>query len=374
METNRRRFLSLLAAGCLLPATGVLASGTTTGQTDAGLLVSAASDRRQHWLLVTDAEGQTQLRYPLPERAHHVELHPQQPWAAAVARRPGRFIEIVDYHSGQQVKRVDAGEGHHFFGHALFTPDGHWLVSTENDIASGQGQVVIRDVSNHFAEISRTQSYGIGPHELLLNGNQVLVANGGILTHPDHGREKLNLDSMQPSLAYIDLKSGDLLEQVGMSADNHQLSIRHMDQSAAGTVAIALQYQGAISDNKPLVAVHRRGEPLKLLRAPEPINNQMEQYAGSARIDRSGRIAAISAPRGNLITFWDIEQDRFINAMRCRDGCGLAATDQAGEFLVSSGLGHLYRMRPLDNLRERLPLDPIAAQLAWDNHMNLRLG
>ncbi len=370
METNRRRFLGLLAAGLMLPATGSLAS-VDPGR---GVLVSAASDRRQHWLLVTDTDGQTRLRYPLPERAHHVELHPHKPWVAAVARRPGRFIEVVDYETGRQVKRIDAGEGRHFFGHALFTPDGYWLVSTENDLASGQGQVVIRDVSNHFAQISRMPSYGIGPHELLLNGTEVIVANGGILTRPDRGREKLNLDSMKPSLAYIDLDSGTLLEQVGMAAEDHQLSIRHMDRNAAGTVAIALQYQGPISDNKPLVALHRRGETLKLLRAPEPINNQMEQYAGSARIDRSGKVAAISAPRGNLITFWDLEQDRFISAMRCRDGCGLSATDSDGEFLVSSGIGHLYRMRPLDNLRERLPLDPIAARLAWDNHMSLRLS
>ncbi|MBV0933761.1 DUF1513 domain-containing protein [Marinobacterium weihaiense] len=364
METNRRRFLGLMAASLLLPASRVLAHHHT-----GGLLVSAASDRRQHWLLVTDGEGQTQLRYPLPERAHHVELHPHKPWAAAVARRPGRYIEVVDYQNGRQVKRIDAGEGYHFYGHALFTPDGRWLVSTENDMASNQGQVVVRDVSNHFAPVSRMPSYGVGPHELLLNGSEVIVANGGILTR---NREKLNLDSMEPSLAYIDLDSGKLLEQVGMSAENHQLSIRHLDRNPAGTVAIALQSQGPVSANKPLVALHRRGQPLKLLRAPEPINNQMEQYAGSARIDRSGRIAAISAPRGNLITFWDLEQDRFISAMRCRDGCGLSATEVAGEFLVSSGIGHLYRMRPEDNLRERLPLDPIAARLAWDNHLSIK--
>ncbi|MBR9829635.1 MAG: DUF1513 domain-containing protein [Oceanospirillales bacterium] len=369
METDRRRFLGLLAAGLLLPATRVLATDHTHN-----LLVSAASDRHQHWLLVTDVEGQTRLRHPLPERAHHVELHPQQPWAAAVARRPGRFIEVVDYTSGQQVKRIDAGDGHHFYGHALFTPDGRWLVSTENEVASGQGQVVIRDVNNHFAQASRIPSFGVGPHELLLNGGEVIVANGGILTRPDRGREKLNLDSMHPSLAYIDLKSGTLLEQVNMTAENHQLSIRHIDRNAAGTVVIALQSQGPVDANKPLVALHRRGKPLKLLRAPEPINNQMEQYAGSARIDRSGTIAAISAPRGNLITFWDIKQDRFLTAMRCRDGCGLAATDRAGEFLVSSGIGHLYRMRPQDGLRERLPLDPLAARLAWDNHLNMRFG
>lgn len=370
MEIDRRHFLGLLAAGLILPATPVVVAADRNHD----LLVSAASDRHQHWLLVTDTEGQTRLRYPLSERAHHVELHPQQPWVAAVARRPGRFIEVVDYESGEPVKRIEAGEGQHFYGHALFSPDGHWLISTENDIASGQGQVVVRDVNNHFAQISRMPSFGIGPHELLLSDNNVIVANGGILTRPDCGRDKLNLDSMKPSLAYIDLDSGQLLEQAFMPPAEHQLSIRHMDRNQTGTVAIALQYQGPVSDNKPLVALHRRGEALKLLRAPEPINHQMEQYAGSARIDASGTIAAVSAPRGNLITFWNIEQDRFLTAMRCRDGCGLAATERAGEFLVSSGIGQLYRMRPQDNLRERLPLDPTAARLAWDNHLNLRLG
>ncbi|MBA4502942.1 DUF1513 domain-containing protein [Marinobacterium marinum] len=367
METDRRRFLGLLAASLTLPVTGVLAND----RTDERILISAASDRHQHWLLVTDIEGQTRLRHPLPGRAHHVERHPHQPWAAAVARRPGTFIDVVDYETGQLVKHIEAGEGHHFYGHALFTPDGRWLVSTENDLASGQGQISIRDADHHFAVVSRLPSHGIGPHELLLSGNEVIVANGGILTR---NREKLNLNTMAPSLAYIDLTSGTLLEQVGMSSDNHQLSIRHMDLNAAGTVAIALQSQGPLSDNRPLVALHRRGQPLKLLKAPEPINGQMKQYAGSARIDRSGKIAAISAPRGNLITFWDIERDTFITAMRCRDGCGLAATDRNGEFLVSSGIGQVYRMQPYNNLRERLPLGPIASRLAWDNHLNLHLG
>ena len=48
------------------------------------------------------------------------------------------IAEVVDYASGQQVKRLDAGDGHHFYGHALFTPDGRWLVSTENDTSSAR--------------------------------------------------------------------------------------------------------------------------------------------------------------------------------------------------------------------------------------------
>jgi hypothetical protein len=154
-----------------------------------------------------------------------------------------------------------------------------------------------------------------------------------------------------------------------MPPEHFQLSIRHMDLNPDGILAIALQYQGDPGDSKPLVALHRRGQPLQLLAAPDAINRQMKQYCGSIRLDASGQIAAVSSPRGHVITFWDLPQARFINAMHCRDGCGLCATDTPGEFLASSGLGQLYRMNPLGNLRERLPLDNLAAQLRWDHHM-----
>ena len=44
------------------------------------------------------------------------------------------------------------------------------------------------------------------PHEaiLLADGKTLAVANGGIETHIETGREKLNLDFMQPSLALVE--------------------------------------------------------------------------------------------------------------------------------------------------------------------------
>ena len=59
-----------------------------------------------------------------------------------------------------------------------------------------------------------------GPHEirLLPQGDTLVVANGGIETHPDSGRSKLNLPTMRPNLAYITI-DGALKDRVAPPDD-----------------------------------------------------------------------------------------------------------------------------------------------------------
>jgi hypothetical protein len=371
MEINRRRLLQLLtgsAALSALPGTAFAAVPDTA----ADILIASAADDRDgnHWLIVMTDMGEQRLRHRLPARAHHVAAHPQRPLIAVVARRPGYYIDLVDYRSGRLLRRIEPQPGRHFYGHAIFSPDGDGLLATEMDIASGQGRVTRYDIDGGATPTRDFASHGIGPHELLLaaDGQRLIVANGGILTD---GRDKLNIETMQPSLAYLALDSGQLLEQRFLPPQHHQLSIRHMDVNARDEVIIALQYQGPMEDDKPLVAVHRRGDPIKLLQAPAPINRQMAQYCGSARFDQSGRIAAVSAPRGNLVTFWDLHQDRFLTSLSASDGCGLAATQEPGCFIVSTGRGRCYALYPAEDYREPLLLPPQLSELAWDNHMAL---
>ena len=49
--------------------------------------------------------------------------------------------------------------------------------------------------SADFARVGEFPTHGVGPHELLLlgDGRTLAVANGGIETHPDFGRAKLNI-------------------------------------------------------------------------------------------------------------------------------------------------------------------------------------
>jgi len=79
-------------------------------------------------------------------------------------------------------------------------------------------------------------SNGIGTHQIALmpDGKRIVAANGGILTHPSTPRKKLNLDTMKPSLTYIDCESGKHLESY--FPQHHQMSIRHIDVAADDTV------------------------------------------------------------------------------------------------------------------------------------------
>ncbi|MEH6579827.1 MAG: DUF1513 domain-containing protein [Amphritea sp.] len=362
---NRRQFSQLLTGSLLLPGNRLVFAGGKASP----LFASAAQDRQgSYHLYLIDSQGNVQLDHPLPARAHHVEAHLGKPWLACTARRPGTFIDLVNYKDGQLIKRISSATGRHFFGHAIFSTDGQYLIATENNISDGLGRIVVRRAEGDFAIVADMPSYGIGPHELQLipGSNRLMVANGGILTHPDSGRKKLNLDTMQPSLVTIDFTSAQLLDQQYLPDELHHLSIRHLDCNARGDTVIALQYQGGVENNPPLVAVHRAGQSIKLLAAPEPVNLAMKHYCGSARFDASGRFAAISAPRGDLVTFWDLQSDSFHSAIKSRDGCGLSATAQAGNFLITTGRGHCTQHNLLTGLSSRLPQ---AISTAWDNHM-----
>ncbi|WP_290698178.1 DUF1513 domain-containing protein [Amphritea sp.] len=367
MEINRRHFCQILGSAVLLPSLTLAADDASRSAKPK--FASAAKDSAgQFHLYLIGQQGEVMLDHLLPGRAHHTEVHPQLPLLACIARRPGSFIDLVDYREQRLVKRIIAGSGRHFFGHGIFSDDGRWLITTENEISSGQGRVVIRALEANYPIIADYPSDGIGPHELVQQpGSPVLiVANGGIHTHPDHGREKLNLDHMQPSLLRLNILTGKRLEQQQLPAHLHQLSIRHIDTNQQGTTVIALQYQGDKGHNLPLVAVHHPGQPIELLRAPPAVNLAMKGYCGSARFDHSGRFAAVSAPRGDLISFWDLHENRFISSIKSRDGCGLAATGNSTEFIISAGTGRCLRHNLQRGTTVRLP-STIAT--AWDNHL-----
>ena len=83
------------------------------------------------------------------------------------------------------------------------------LFTTENDYNGKRGVLGIRD-SQSLQPVGEYATDGLDPHDvqLLPDGKTLVVANGGIETHPDFGRRKLNLDTMQPSLVYLDSETG----------------------------------------------------------------------------------------------------------------------------------------------------------------------
>ena len=94
----------------------------------------------------------------------------------------------------------------------------------------------------------------------------------------------------------------------------------------------------------------------------------MKNYCGSVCFDPSGRTIAVSAPRGGLVTFWDVGTGRYLSSATVADGCGVAPGASSGEFLVSSGLGGLVVVDTRSGTIRPLAVGGLEAA-RWDNHL-----
>jgi hypothetical protein len=247
---------------------------------------------------------------------------------------------VIDCAAGRPIAELAAPPGRHFYGHGAFSPDGRQLYTPENDYEAGDGRIGIWAADGGYARIGEFRSHGTGPHDaaLLPGTGTLVVANGGIATHPDSGRTPLNLATMRPSLAYVDL-SGRLLERVELAPELHLNSIRHLALRGDGLVAFAMQWQGDAAARPPLLALHRRGEAPALLAAPEPQHARMQNYAGSVAFSGDAASVAISSPQGGQVHVFDATTGAFARAFDAPDVCGLAACGPG--FMASTGTGEI---------------------------------
>ena len=346
------------------------------------VFLSAASDSdERHWLkafTIDNDQLKELFSHQLSARAHDVVINNKSDLFVCVARRPGKFLLVGDVSSGNILQEIEAVEGRHFYGHGVFSIDDEYFYTTESayeDLQGDSGCIGVWRVNRTLTDVSLKRvnefpSYGVGPHEVLLMPDQetLVIANGGIRTHPDFEREKLNIDSMQPSLTYINRETGTLLEQQYLPAEYHQASIRHMDINTSGQLALAMQFEGEPLLRVPLLATHHRGEAIRLMLAPEQVQSQLEQYVGSIRYDESGRFLIASCPRANVLTFWDAESGEFLKKLRARDACGVSAYKDG--FICSAGTGQIrYYDLTQQAITNFTTQNEFSNDLFWDNHL-----
>jgi hypothetical protein len=364
MAIDRR---SLLLGTLTFVGTASLRPKFAMAGQDVAYVSAACRGGDSYSILLLRSDGSIVREVPLSARGHDIAIHPSSGRATVFARRPGAFAVSFELEKKSAPHVFTPGEGRHYFGHGTFSRDGRLLYASENDIATGLGIIGIYDVSRRFKKIGEHSTFGIGPHEIMLlaDGKTIAAGNGGLDTTPDAGRENLNVDSMQPSLTFLDAESGELLAKHELTGDLQSLSIRHVAQDAKGVVWFGGQWEGSPSETPPqIVGSAGLDRPLKLIEPQANGGSDLKGYIGAMAVSHDGRIIAASAPKAGHVLYVDTVNATVISQSDFKDVCGIASEGDA-DFAASSGFGVMrYETARATAISERALRD-----IAFDNHL-----
>ncbi|MGO7448328.1 DUF1513 domain-containing protein [Rhizobium ruizarguesonis] len=351
-EIDRRSFVKAAGLGFLaaLAPRSLMALERTDAVYASGI---RAADGSFAVATVTE-RGEIVDQMTLPARAHGMAFSAATGKTVAFARRPGTFAMIFDPRNKSEPIAISSPEGRHFYGHGAFSPDGRLLYASENDFDGNRGMIGLYDATNRFTRIGEFETYGIGPHDMTVSddGRLLIVANGGIETHPDFGRTKLNLGEMQPSLALIDAATGALIEKHVLPAEWAELSTRHVDLDGEGRIWFACQYEGHRKDLPPLVGHFAKGEDLTFIDLPEETTRRLANYVGAIAVNRSEGLVGITSPKGGASVTLDAKSGKVLAETSVPDAAGIAPARSG--FAVSSYDGDFLSTR---------------SDVAWDQHI-----
>ena len=351
-----------------------------------------------------DADRQIVWQTTMPERVHDIVVQPtnvsesqvqdsnvdQRRDVVVMGRRPSEKFWVLDTSNGQVQHAIKADLHRHFYGHACYSLDGELLYVTENDTVSLAGKIGVYDTNDAYKKVAEFNSYGIGPHELIMHpdGETLVIANGGIKTE-QASREELNLDTMRPSLVYLNRHDGTLLEQV--VPEHNQMSIRHLAMHNDGTVMIGIQFQGEKHINVPLVLTHQRGDvSFAPLTMPNNQWQRFHQYIASVAVDSDRNLLCVTTPIGGCAAIYDLHTRELIDDVSLPDCAGASVLSSASrstnkvddpiessEFIVSDGQGQLTALRvsvsPDSKLNgkddKHISTDSQLHRMSFDNHL-----
>ncbi|REL27801.1 DUF1513 domain-containing protein [Thalassotalea euphylliae] len=387
----RRNFCQLLVAGAtsslLFGCDSSGAGKASLGQllssdvnTNTGLFVSALKDTSiaddPYFIGVFNQAGEIISRAQLPGRGHQVIDVPNKAnKVLAFARRPGNWLVEIDALTGEISQQFTTETHHHSFGHGCFSADGRYLFTTEHAYTEQlpakpvHGKIVVRD-SRNYQVIAEYDSGGVGPHqcELMPDGKTLVIANGGIYTHPKQPRKKLNLATMAPNLSYMDIATGKII--ASYQPNHFQSSIRHLAVASTGQVIMGIQQQNKQGLIEPLILSHQGENQLTPMQANEDIWRQFNHYTASVCINDEGTIAAISSPRGDITSYWQLSDLTLLAKHKYRDGAGVSY--HQNEFVLTNGLGRIVGSQPgIAQKQARVKRDTWSQNLhiQWDNHV-----
>lgn len=363
MNLNRRSFLKASLVGSVV-----------VSLTGCSLLPRKSGNHRDNYagaiglpdgsfaVSTVNREGQVLWQAPVDSRCHSGCSRPGQQDLLFFERRPGWSFYVLDAVTGIRRQHIQASPGEHFVGHGVFSPDGRWLYATASRYEAGEGLIAVFDAEQNYQRVNTFELNGIGPHELTLHpdGETLVVGLGGILTHPDYDRIKLNLNTMEPALILMNRHSGKIIGRFRPS--HHQQSTRHVSVDGNGAIYVAYQYQGPLHEAPPLLARVEEGR-LREFRFDKGTQKGLANYIASIVAHPENDLVAAASPVGGTAVVFEGSTGKLLARASIPDCAGIQAL-AGGDFLISSGRGKLVRLGSNNQPRE-IGAFPVY----WDHHL-----
>lgn len=359
---SRRTFLTTFATAAAASTLPACLSARREG-TLLSAFEDAAGDQYVGGITLSDGKV---FGTQIPVRAHGCAVHPHDARRVLFfARRPGTTAFELDLQTKRVTVAFETRAGQHLSGHGVFSPAGDLLYTPEHDYERVLGVVSVRD-ANTYRVIDEIDTRGIDPHEIawLPGSRKLLVANGGIMTHPRSFRKKLNIDTMDPSVAIIAAQSGECLEQWRLP--EHLLSIRHVAVASDSSAVLGLQYEGRREDAPSVVATYRPGMGLALLDCPTSALRELNGYVASVCVSEQEDLIAASCPYGSGIACWSRQSGEFLGVVHADEAYGVSRTAD-GSIYASRRDGTAFAISK-PGLRSQFVKVDAGKPIRWDDH------
>ena len=362
---NRRVFL-LISIFSLLKIKDTKASKKKENK----ILYTAYSDYGNFFFGAFHVNGKLKYKVELDHRAHDLALINSINQICLVSRRPNNKLTIIDLNQGKVKQEIIAPAGRHFYGHAAYNVFSKLLYVTENNYKYNDnraGVIAIYDPFNSYKRVGEINSNGIGPHEIKINSiGNIVIANGGILTHPDYPRIKLNLTNINSNISIIDSNSGRLINVLQLHKSLKSNSIRHLDLDEEDNLFFACQnYSNNNKKQLPLIFSYYN-KKISNFSVPYNIYKNIKNYSGSIKVSNLRNLIYVSFPKGNKVLIWDKNNFNFKSVVDIDDGCGIAVDGKNDQTYFSNGLGNIFYLE--GNKRNKLLF---SSNYQFDNHLSI---
>ena len=330
-------------------------------------LAGAYNYLKKNYYGVFNLNGDFINNVELPVRAHDSVLIPFLNQIVIISRRPKNKLYILDLNNNEIVKEITSPCNRHFYGHAVYSNKTNLLYVSENLFAyddERSGSLALYDPIKNYKRVGEYRTQGIGPHEIKLDSkDNIVIANGGVLTNPDFPRVKLNINNIVSNITKVNIYSGKKIKTFNLKKEFKDYSIRHLDIDNNNEIHAGCQvYNKRKIIHGPLVFYSKK-DTLYSYKIPKSLLINLKQYTGSIKLNLHTREIYSSFPKDDMLLAWSMYDKKIKRNYIINDVCGLAYDNNNKRILISDGEGNINSSKPDNNLKINFN-----KEINFDNH------